>query len=717
MNIDPDTAREIPCKNVLIYGFCKFENKGCVFSHPSSENPSSPTSENTFPASSLESGTMARNTPSTASGVETSFETNTANTASHFSATKTVEASSMESKRKFNLKTPSFQPSVQSMTNKFATLSPKVKEIPIFVPSGMEKSTAASSAALSSVENSTATQNSFAARKFNTSTPSFTPSSPFEGGFSFPSSNQGNSDGFNSHFAQSNSSSNTSAFPSSPQVTQPPQAKQQNPYLNSPTPAVASSSVNTGPVGASDFMFHAQGTSSYPLNHHLYAPAPPPRLVAPLKPHETNASTMFIPNSLRETITKKNEATLQTLPQSSLPDHVGVYHSLVPIDSSFDQISGVYNLPSFVYKVLSNYDGLPYALRRIDQGSKLRISNDLPFANVKKWKALKCPNVVQLVDAFTSVSLSSNGEPSLFLAYDYYPLANTFQEQHLTRKLGGKLEPVTEEILWVYLVQLTGALLAIHEAGLHAGSSMSMSKVLVTNKNRVRLGAVGVDEILAYESFEDPDISPEYDKFIRNLQLQDVIRLGRIMTDLAITVLPTSLRSLPTVSLMAHLQKSTVTSISESLTHALTALLEANESFDLGGFYSTHLARASFNVINGLQDSADFFEGQLHSEVENGRLFRLLTKINVVLDRPENRGDTNGNTFAIRLFRDYLFQTVDEYGKPAIDLSRILVDLNKLDVGVDEKLLLISREEDSCIIVSYKEIKDSLDSSFRALIR
>jgi hypothetical protein len=33
MNINLDSAKDTLCKNILIYGYCKYENKGCVFSH------------------------------------------------------------------------------------------------------------------------------------------------------------------------------------------------------------------------------------------------------------------------------------------------------------------------------------------------------------------------------------------------------------------------------------------------------------------------------------------------------------------------------------------------------------------------------------------------------------------------------------------------------------------------------------------------------------
>jgi Pan3 Pseudokinase domain len=39
----------------------------------------------------------------------------------------------------------------------------------------------------------------------------------------------------------------------------------------------------------------------------------------------------------------------------------------------------------------------------------------------------------------------------------------------------------------------------------------------------------------------------------------------------------------------------------------------------------------------------------------------------------------------------------------------------QLDVGVDEKIMLMSRDEQSCLIVSYKEIKNCIISAFNDL--
>lgn len=600
------------------------------------------------------------------------------------------------------MNTPSFQPSVQNLTRKFGGLLPKLKDIPTFVPSNLESASTSASDAGSSL----------GGRKFNASTPSFTPANPYD---SFPG-NSGASEfpleGFGTHESTGSVVTDLVSISLMGQTTTP--KIQQNPYLSNPgTPGTGSMAHTSNSAAA--FMFHSQGAPNYPLNYHLYSPAPPPRLSMNLSAHETNVNALFIPNDLRENITKRNEAALQSLGHLSLPDHVGRYHSLVPIDTTFDLVSKVYGKPTSVYKVLSNVDGYLYALRRTDLGSLAQLTSEQAFINVKKWKRLTNPNVVRLKDAFTSVSFDSQ-EPCLCLAYDYYPLSNTLQEQHITRKLGVKLEAITEQLLWTYLIQLVGALISIHKEGLHAGLTLSTSKVIVTNKNRIRLAAVCMDDILNHDELEELAKTEGKQKLTTDLQRTDVALLGQLMTELTSTMLPTFLRGKFDETFENRL-KSSSKSCSDEWIEVLKVLNEPDEDFALTDFYTKYLSLRALQVLNGSQDQADFYEGHLLSEVENGRLFRLLAKLTSVIDQPDSDAELGGNAFVLKLFRDFVFHARDESGKPALDLSRILVNLNKLDVGVDEKILLVSSEEDTCMIVTYKEVKDILELSFRSLFR
>lgn len=96
------------------------------------------------------------------------------------------------------------------------------------------------------------------------------------------------------------------------------------------------------------------------------------------------------------------------------------------------------------------------------------------------------------------------------------------------------------------------------------------------------------------------------------------------------------------------------------------------------------------------------------------------------------RWSETGDRYVIKLFREYLFHQINEVGVPVIDMAHVISCLNKvyiyhtvlfinslhfiqLDAGVDEKILLTSRDDETSIIVSYKEIKDCINSAFNDL--
>lgn len=76
-----------------------------------------------------------------------------------------------------------------------------------------------------------------------------------------------------------------------------------------------------------------------------------------------------------------------------------------------------------------------------------------------------------------------------------------------------------------------------------------------------------------------------------------------------------------------------------------------------------------------------------------------------------------GDRYLLKLFRDYVFHQVDESGKPVINLAHVIASLNKLDAGLNENIRLMSRDEQSCLVVSYKDLKQCIDSTFSELTR
>lgn len=665
-NINLDSAKDTLCKNILIYGYCKFEDKGCAFNH----NKSPQQAQQQQQSSPMVSGHATASAPPGTSGATLASYPPLGRTDGTMTPPPGVHN---ETKRKFNLNTPSFQP---GPGGKF---SPKIKNTAPFVPEGFGHDDAVANTAQ-------------VLKKFNVSTPSFTPQSTLYG----PPLGAGT--------------------PPPQSMGHPGPAQPGTPTPGLPNPY----QMAQGTGGGLEVFFgggHPQG-ASFPLQHHLYAPAPPPRLQMPIPPYETNSLAMFIPNELREQLQRKNDATLQTIPRLALPDHVHVYHLLVPIDKSYDPTLKTWTgVATTVYKAFSNIDGNPYAMRRVNHG--FEISDELSFASIKRWKLVRSPNVVHVQDAFTTMAFG--GESSqLIVVYDYYPNASTLSDYH--KKTAWRTEPITEDILWSYLVQLVSAITAIHAKGLAARRSVDINKIIVTSKNRIRLSGCAVSDILAANLQEPGD---DVDKLSSNaenmaaLQRRDIALLGQVMIDLCAYTLPQALRQ----GLLSELLKLIATLLScnflQELLQVLNLLNDDSPEFDLDAFTSRHLTAKMMTVLNASQDATDYMEAQLTLELENARLFRLMAKLNFVIDRPEQQKDwlENGPKYIVKLFRDYIFLQYDDYGKPVVDLARVLSNLNKLDAGIDEKFLLVSRDEKQCIIVSYKEIRDTIDSLFRNLTR
>lgn len=487
------------------------------------------------------------------------------------------------------------------------------------------------------------------------------------------------------------------------------------PTLGTPPPAVATptpGSPNPYTMGGEMYFGVPHGGSGlYPLQYHLYAPAPPPRLHMHLPQYECTTLTMFIPNDLREQLQKNNEATLQTIPRLTLPEHVHVYHSLVPIDRTYDPALKTWKVPLTVYKAFSNVDGNAYALRRIDPG--FDIVDDQPLKFVKQWKTVRSANVVHVHDAFTTLAFGGSSL-QLIVVYDYYPNSQTLNDFH--KKSIGRTEPITEEVLWQYLIQLINGLQTIHDRGLAARLAMDISKIIVTSKNRVRIGGTAVSDILAASPDSEAEITSK--DTIAKLQREDVDRLGQVLLDLCTLTLPQAVRHNQRQELLQLVQTLSSCHFSPEFLSVLGLLNDTDAEFDMSQFCQQYLTKRMFSTINDLEDSRDYMEARLSLEIENARLFRLMAKLNFVIDRPEQKDWLeNGPKYIVKLFRDYIFFQYDEFGKPVVDLARVLTNLNKLDAGIEEKFLLVSRDEKNCIIVSYKEIRDTIDSLFRNLTR
>lgn len=111
----------------------------------------------------------------------------------------------------------------------------------------------------------------------------------------------------------------------------------------------------------------------YPkVQYHQYAPIGPYN--ANMASYQRTVHDLFLANEAREDLQKKMAASLQTLPNSQLPQHIESYHSLVPLDTKHHKSSSIFGgYHSWVYKAQSSTNGHFFVLRRIEGMANLNL--------------------------------------------------------------------------------------------------------------------------------------------------------------------------------------------------------------------------------------------------------------------------------------------------------------------------------------------------------
>ncbi|KAI9726509.1 MAG: PAB-dependent poly(A)-specific ribonuclease subunit 3 [Chrysothrix sp. TS-e1954] len=509
----------------------------------------------------------------------------------------------------------------------------------------------------------------------------------------------------------------TSAYPG---IEDTSTAAQINPYAQDATG-----------TGAAAF-FHQPGAYTQPLQYHLYAPIGPHR--ENLLAYQRTAHDFFISETLRQDLQRKCEATLQVLSNSNLPANIEHFHTLVPLDTSTTKNNTAFGYNSYVYKAISSKDGYHYVLRRLEG---FRLTSDKAIRTMHAWKRVNAANIVTVHDCFTSRAF---GDSSLVFVSDYHPMSKTLAEHHFTslgqyhthghrNRQSGTLIP--EQVLWSYITQLTCALKTIHQNGL-AARGLLPSKILLTDKNRLRINSCGILDVVAQNpSSTSRPSTPS----LQDLQADDLRHLGRLILNLS-----TSNPNTPTTSTKP---------IESLLPRTYTDRLKSTVSSLITGHYpdiTAFAASISDHLLTTLDTSQlahDTLRSTLARELENSRLVRLLVKLGNINERPEyspsnpaltpsnpNPASTTpandpapsawsetGERYYLKLFRDYVFHQVGRDGRPVLDLGHVVSCLNKLDAGSEERVCLVSRDEQNVFVVSYREVRRGVEGAWAELVR
>ncbi|KAI7825788.1 hypothetical protein BX661DRAFT_184168 [Kickxella alabastrina] len=372
--------------------------------------------------------------------------------------------------------------------------------------------------------------------------------------------------------------------------------------------------------------------------------------------------------------------------ESGLPFQIHKYHSLSPLET-VDIFDASGSIKVQAMKAQSIVDGRHYTLHRI---TSAHAANQAALGEVDKWKLVQNPSIAQVHEAFTTRAF---GDSSLIIVRDYKPLASSL-----------KVKVVDSPFLWSIVLQLTSALRAVHSAGL-AVHTLSVSTVILSPANRIYLNTCGLADVLSLRDRVNIDAS----------QQGDLHAIGQIL-NVILGVNPENIVSIAGQAPVLIPGVSFSTDFKELLSYLngrLTPVIAIDDILRLAG-------SRVFAELDAVRREADLLHSNIRLEMSNGRLARLMCKMNFVTERADNSMDPEwsetGDRYLIKLFRDYVFHLVNENGRPVTDMAHVIGNLNKLDAGSTEKVMLMSRDEKSCLVVSYAEIKRCVEESYKELM-
>ncbi|XP_050360750.1 PAN2-PAN3 deadenylation complex subunit PAN3 isoform X2 [Nymphalis io] len=458
--------------------------------------------------------------------------------------------------------------------------------------------------------------------------------------------------------------------------------------------------------------------SAYASQMYAGVPAHMPPIPAQNKPGL--AATFYTPETIRAEIYERNEDVFLQ-PDIQLPETVEMYAELIPLEGS-----SAHSLATS-YRATHRVSGEHYALRRLHACA----APPALLNRVELWRNVDHPNVVRLHHCFMTKDF---GDHSVVLVYDYHPACMTLMTKYLatgtpggvtdgngafhdpfssdpdaprpyTHQKNAMLRAVAcgallpEAVLWSLLVQLTAGLRAIHTAGL-ACRSLDATKVVI-NGCRIRIAWGGVADVIHNGNID-----------IAQAQQEDMTALGRLALGMACrTVHCDNLNAC--MDLVSR-------SYSADLKNLILYLLSGATRRSVADLMPMIGARF-YTQVEALERRADAFEEQLAREIDNGRLLRILIKMGVVNERPELNLDASwsetGDRYMLKLFRDYLFHSVTADGRPWLDQAHLASALNSLDGGSLAKVELMSRDEQSVLVVSYSELKHCLEAAFEEVMQ
>ena len=339
-----------------------------------------------------------------------------------------------------------------------------------------------------------------------------------------------------------------------------------------------------------------------------------------------------------------------------------------------------------VYRTTNRFNSRQVILRRL-------VDCQVPPADCaaiyERFRHFRHPNLVPLLN-ITQTQEFVLGSNDVIFEYRLIKGAKSFAEAFFCQDGC----PCTEGVLWSIACQLVTLLRTFHEVKVALRGIHHSKMLYIPLAERVLFAGLGLADI------QNPHPNVAFEQLAKG----DIQAVGVLLLQLCSRNRGATERDLN------ELQQKP---FSTSFVKLVRMMIEGNTTIQQ--LCSTLGERLAMEV--GHQEGhADFFLTECNKEVHNGRLMKLMIKLNFVIGSYQDSNEWNTDTnerFALRMFQSFLFNQVDESHRPRVDWGHVYSSLNKLDCGSDELVHLISTDGNSTILViSYKDLKGVLDNAF-----
>lgn len=443
----------------------------------------------------------------------------------------------------------------------------------------------------------------------------------------------------------------------------------------------------------------ASGVSPPTIYRAENLPPNEPCNVFPSAPY-TSASDLFMSQALRQQFQPAGAQPASVAPPKVLTvttvasPKFSHYTSIVNIEPQGRESCCVSGATMQLYRTTNRFNGKHVVLRRVINSTTDPMDCAATFDKLRHFRH---PNLVPL-HSVTPTQEFVLGSNDVIVEYRLIRGAKSLAEGLFAQ---ADQPSCTEALLWSIACQLVGLMRHLHEADVSLRCLHHSKLLYVEAGSRIYFSGLGLVDLCC------PNAARES---IDQQRTVDIRALGLVLLQLALRNLNATVADFVSLDRMPTISRTFLTLVD--------ACLQAK-------IHVAELCRALGErltmEVGHQQGIADLFLSECGKEVHNGRLMKLLMKLNFVIggcNDLSNEWSDSGEKFPLRLFFNYLFNQVDENNRPRVDWGHVYHALNKLDSGSEDLVQLISMDGSNSymFVVSYRDLKQLAEKAFDSLL-